>query len=49
MAHESGWRNRKHRQQWRNTLKAYAYPVLGDLPVASIDTDGKARHLPPGA
>ena len=32
------WRNAKHRQQWRNTLSHYAYPVLGDLPVASIDT-----------
>ena len=22
-AHESGWRNAKHRQQWRNTLQTY--------------------------
>jgi hypothetical protein len=22
--HESGWRNAKHRQQWRNTLEDYA-------------------------
>ena len=38
-AHEVGWRNPKHRQQWRNTLCTYAYPLLGDLPVAEIDTD----------
>ena len=37
-AHSQGWRNGKHRQQWRNTLETYAYPVIGDLPVAAIDT-----------
>ena len=30
---EAGWRNPKHRQQWRNTLRTYVYPVLGHLPV----------------
>lgn len=37
-ANESNWRNDKHRQQWRNTLATYAYPVIGDLPVAEIGT-----------
>jgi integrase len=32
------WSNAKHGQQWRNTLETYVYPVLGDLPVATIDT-----------
>lgn len=36
--HETGWKNAKHRQQWRNTLKAYAYPTLGGRPVKAIDT-----------
>jgi integrase len=35
--HESGWRNAKHRQQWANTLKTYAYPTLGARPVKVID------------
>lgn len=35
-AHEDGWRNAKHRQQWRNTLATYAYPVIGHLAVAEI-------------
>jgi|RhiMetdeSRZDD1v2_1073273.scaffolds.fasta_scaffold16387_1 integrase len=35
--HEAGWRNAKHRQQWRNTLKQYAFPGLGKRPVAAID------------
>ena len=30
--------NPKHRAQWPSTLERYAYPVFGDLPVASIDT-----------
>jgi integrase len=35
---EVGWRNAKHRQQWRNTLATYAYPILGKVPVADVDT-----------
>jgi hypothetical protein len=33
-----GWKNAKHAAQWQSTLVTYAYPVLGDLPVAAIDT-----------
>jgi integrase len=43
----NGWKNGKHRQQWTNTLKTYAYPVLGKLPVASIDTDLVLKVLKP--
>ncbi|MCH5374054.1 MAG: site-specific integrase, partial [Planctomycetes bacterium] len=46
-AHEVGWRNPKHRQQWRNTLSTYASPVIGRLPVADIDTDLVMRVLEP--
>ena len=35
-AHEGEWRNPKHRAQWRATLQAYAYPVIGELPATSI-------------
>ena len=35
--HEEGWRNDKHRQQWRNTLAEYAFPKLGSRPVKVID------------
>ncbi len=45
--HEASWRNAKHRQQWRNTLATYAYPVLGDLPVQSIDVDLVTKVLDP--
>lgn len=36
-AHEDGWRNEKHRAQWRSTLESYAYPTLGGRPVKAID------------
>jgi integrase len=44
---EAGWRNAKHRQQWRNTLATYAYPILGELPVAAIDTGLVVQALDP--
>jgi integrase len=37
-SHESGWRNAKHRQQWRNTLATYASPIIGKLLVRDVDT-----------
>ena len=36
-AHERKWRNAKHRAQFLSTLEAYAFPKIGDLPVADID------------
>jgi integrase len=44
---EAGWRNAKHRQQWRDTLRTYAYPTLGELPVAAIDTGLVVQLLDP--
>jgi Arm domain-containing DNA-binding protein/integrase-like protein len=35
--HESTWRNERHRQQWRDTLRDYAYPALGSRPISAID------------
>jgi integrase len=46
-SHEVGWKNPKHRQQWRNTLKTYAYPVIGNLPVAEVDTTLMMKVLAP--
>lgn len=44
---ESEWRNPKHRQQWRNTLRDYAYPKLGRLPVADVNTENVLEVLTP--
>jgi len=35
---EAEWTNQKHRREWAITLSRYVYPVLGELPVAVIDT-----------
>jgi integrase len=37
-AHGVAWKNDKHAAQWPATLKTYAYPILGDLPLQLIDT-----------
>src|SRR5215469_9059154 len=44
---EAGWRNAKHRQQWRNTLATYVYPTIGELPVSAIDTGLVVQVLDP--
>jgi integrase len=46
-AHEAGWRNPKHRQQWRSTLEQYVYPIMGALPVQAIDTNLVLKALEP--
>lgn len=46
-ANEESWRNPKHRQQWRNTLDAYVYPVIGELPVADVATAHVLKILEP--
>ena len=45
--HETGWKNTKHRQQWRNTLETYAYPTLGNRPITAIDGAVIAETLAP--
>ncbi|HKF62592.1 MAG TPA: tyrosine-type recombinase/integrase [Dongiaceae bacterium] len=46
-AHKPGWRSAKHARQWTSTLKAYAYPVFGALPVQQIDVALVMRMLEP--
>lgn len=46
-AHRSGWKNAKHAGQWENTLKTYASPIMGGLPVALVDTDLVVKVLSP--
>lgn len=37
-AHRASWKNPKHIDQWTNTIRTYASPVFGTMPVASVDT-----------
>lgn len=46
-ANKDSWRNAKHKQQWENTLATYAYPVIGDLPVADVGTAHVLQILEP--
>jgi integrase len=44
---ESGWKNDKHRQQWSNSLRDYAYPHLGNLRISDVDTAAVRKVLDP--
>ncbi|WP_119417952.1 tyrosine-type recombinase/integrase [Desertibaculum subflavum] len=44
---EAGWRNPKHRAQWRNTLTDYAGPHMGAKPVGRIDVSDVQKALTP--
>lgn len=35
-AHEAGWRNMKHAQQWRNSLAMHAGPIIGAMLVREV-------------
>jgi len=41
------FKNAKHKQQWDNTLKAYAFPELGDMACNDIDIAAVLRVLTP--
>lgn len=43
---EDGFKNPKHRQQWRNTLKTYAQPLF-DVPIDAVTTEQILAILQP--
>ena len=44
---ESSWRDPKSAPQWRNTIKAYAIPIIGGIAVQDIDRTLIAKTLEP--
>lgn len=46
-AHAPSWKNAKHADQWRNTLKTYASPTIGTIDVARIETGHIMKILEP--
>ncbi len=40
-------KNKKHIQQWQNTLEDYAHPIIGSMPIALIDTEHVMLCLTP--
>lgn len=45
--HRGSWKNQKHAAQWESTLATYASPIIGNLPVASVDTALVVKVLQP--
>lgn len=45
--HRASWSNPKHAKQWENTLRTYAFPVFGHLPINAIDTSLVVKCLEP--
>ncbi|MGE0052926.1 MAG: tyrosine-type recombinase/integrase [Hyphomicrobium sp.] len=46
-SHEPGWKNDKHRKQWRSTLKRHVYSVFGDVPASAVTTEHVLEVLQP--
>lgn len=46
-SHKAAWKNKKHGAQWTATLETYAYPIIGNLPVQSIETGHISDILEP--
>ncbi|GAB2750065.1 site-specific integrase [Melaminivora jejuensis] len=46
-AHEAGWKSAKHAAQWTATLETYAYPIIGGLLIAEVETTHVMRVLEP--
>ena len=44
---ESNWKNKKHRQQWKNSLATYVYPIMGDLAGSDIETSHVLAAIKP--
>jgi integrase len=45
-AHRGAW-SAKHAAQWPSTMATYAYPIIGSLSVADVDTDRVHQVLEP--
>src|SRR5258708_28911003 len=46
-SHEGSWKNPRHRQAWRNSMRDYAYPHIGHWPVSDVDVAAVLGVLEP--
>lgn len=46
-SHKGAWRNDKHSSQWINTLKTYAFPMIGETRVDHVETRDVMKVLTP--
>ena len=47
VANRSEWKNTKHAKQWTATFETYVFPIIGDLPIQSVDTPLVSKILEP--
>jgi integrase len=45
--HELSWKSPLHRRQWRVSLEADVFPVIGNIPIDQVDTAAVLRALQP--
>lgn len=45
--HQKSWKNEKHAAQWLSTLRTYAFPIIGKLPVHQIQSADLLKVLSP--
>ena len=45
--HAASWKNKKHADQWFNTLRTYAFPNIGARGVDQIETPDVLKVLAP--
>ncbi len=46
-AHRSSWKTPQHARHWEGSIRNYASPIIGDLPVAAVDTALIVKLLQP--
>jgi integrase len=46
-AHQTSWRNEKHRYQWRQTVESYMNPTLGPVLVQAVDVGLVMKAIEP--
>src|SRR4051812_32275374 len=46
-SHKAGWKGEKHVKLWTGSLKRFAEPIIGSLPVGAIDTQLVLKVLKP--
>ena len=44
---QAGWRNRKHAQEWMASLRRYAFPRIGKMPVSEVTSADLLEILTP--
>lgn len=47
VANKPSWRNAKHAAQWISTLEAYAFPIMGNVPIAQVESSHVLQVLNP--